>query len=156
MEEIRTFLKNLLDESAANLAELERINDDLDIKIKENTRFLDILKKENEEPFSDFSPRNVNYKNGEQIDKLELTTNNQIVEKKNTEIKIDQCKIKIQDIKDMLGKLDSYDNTFSKKKNVIPNNDNSFIKESLDNIISYLPADPIRARIELENLKNNL
>ena len=156
MEEIRTFLKNLLDESAANLAELERINDDLDIKIKENTRFLDILKKENEEPFSEFSPRNVNYKNGEQIDKLELTTNNQIVEKKNTEIKIDQCKIKIQDIKDMLGKLDSYDNTFSKKKNVIPNNDNSFIKESLDNIISYLPADPIRARIELENLKNNL
>ena len=156
MEEIRTFLKNLLDESAANLAELERINDDLDIKIKENTRFLDILKKENEEPFSEFSPRNVNYKNGEQIDKLELTTNNQIVEKKNTEIRIDQCKIKIQDIKDMLGKLDSYDNTFSKKKNVIPNNDNSFIKESLDNIISYLPADPIRARIELENLKNNL
>ncbi len=156
MEEIRTFLKNLLDESAANLAELERINDDLDIKIKENTRFLDILKKENEEPFSDFSPRNVNYKNGEQIDKLELTTNNQIVEKKNTEIRIDQCKIKIQDIKDMLGKLDSYDNTFSEKRNVIPNNDNSFIKESLDNIISYLPADPIRARIELENLKNNL
>ncbi len=156
MEEIRTFLKNLLDESAANLAELERINDDLDIKIKENTRFLDILKKENEEPFSEFSPRNVNYKNGEQIDKLELTTNNQIVEKKNTEIRIDQCKIKIQDIKDMLGKLDSYDNTFSKKRNVIPNNDNSFIKESLDNIISYLPADPIRARIELENLKNNL
>ncbi len=156
MEEIRTFLKNLLDESAANLAELERINDDLDIKIKENTRFLDILKKENEEPFSDFSPRNVNYKNGEQIDKLEITTNNQIVEKKNTEIRIDQCKIKIQDIKDMLGKLDSYDNTFSKKRNVIPNNDNSFIKESLDNIISYLPADPIRARIELENLKNNL
>lgn len=156
MEEIRTFLKNLLDESAANLAELERINDDLDIKIKENTRFLDILKKENEEPFSEFSPRNVNYKNGEQIDKIELTTNNQIVEKKNTEIRIDQCKIKIQDIKDMLGKLDSYDNTFSKKRNVIPNNDNSFIKESLDNIISYLPADPIRARIELENLKNNL
>ncbi|HAQ51141.1 MAG TPA: hypothetical protein DCR12_00030 [Lachnospiraceae bacterium] len=156
MEEIRTFLKKLLDESAANLAELERINDDLDIKIKENTRFLDILKKENEEPFSEFSPRNVNYKNGEQIDKLELTTNNQIVEKKNTEIRIDQCKIKIQDIKDMLGKLDSYDNTFSEKRNVIPNNDNSFIKESLDNIISYLPADPIRARIELENLKNNL
>lgn len=156
MEEIRTFLKRLLDESAANLSDYESHLDDLNVKIKENTRFIEVLKEENDKPFSEFSPRSVNYKNSEQIDKLEKTTNNQIVEKKNLEIKIDQCKIRIQDIKDMLGKLDTDNNSKPRNYNNTSNNDNSFIIDSIDNIISYLPADPIRAKIELENLKNNL
>ncbi len=156
MEEIRTFLKRLLDESATNLSEYESHLDDLNVKIKENTRFIEVLKEENDKPFSEFSPRSVNYKNSEQIDKLEKTTNNQIVEKKNLEIKIDQCKIRIQDIKDMLGKLDTDNNSKPRNYNNTSNNDNSFIIDSIDNIISYLPADPIRAKIELENLKNNL
>lgn len=156
MEEIRTFLKRLLDESAANLSDYESHLDDLNVKNKENTRFIEVLKEENDKPFSEFSPRSVNYKNSEQIDKLEKTTNNQIVEKKNLEIKIDQCKIRIQDIKDMLGKLDTDNNSKPRNYNNTSNNDNSFIIDSIDNIISYLPADPIRAKIELENLKNNL
>lgn len=156
MEEIRTFLKSLLDESAANLSDYESHLDDLNVKIKENTRFIEVLKEENDKPFSEFSPRSVNYKNSEQIDKLEKTTNNQIVEKKNLEIKIDHCKIRIQDIKDMLGKLDTDNNSKPRNYNNTSNNDNSFIIDSIDNIISYLPADPIRAKIELENLKNNL
>lgn len=156
MEEIRTFLKRLLDESAANLLDYESYLDDLNVKIKENTRFIEVLKEENDKPFSEFSPRSVNYKNSEQIDKLEKTTNNQIVEKKNLEIKIDQCKIRIQDIKDMLGKFDTDNNSKPRNYNNTSNNDNSFIIDSIDNIISYLPADPIRAKIELENLKNNL
>lgn len=156
MEEIRTFLKSLLDESAANLSDYESYLDDLNVKIKENTRFIEVLKEENDKPFSEFSPRSVNYKNSEQIDKLEKTTNNQIVEKKNLEIKIDQCKIRIQDIKDMLGKIDTDNNSKHRNYNNTSNNDNSFIIDSIDNIISYLPADPIRAKIELENLKNNL
>ena len=156
MEEIRTFLKRLLDESAANLSDYESHLDDLNVKIKENTRFIEVLKEENDKPFSEFSPRSVNYKNSEQIDKLEKTTNNQIVEKKNLEIKIDQCKIRIQDIKDMLGKLDTDNSLKPRNYNNTSNNDNSFIIDSIDNIISYLPADPIRAKIELENLKNNL
>lgn len=156
MEEIRIFLKRLLDESAANLSEYESYLDDLNVKIKENTRFIDVLKKENDEPFSEFSPRNINYKNAEQIDKLEKTTNNQIVEKKNLEIKIDQCKIRIQDIKDMLVNIDKGSNNNSANNIKNSNNDNNSIKDSLNNIISYLPADPIRAKIELENLKNYL
>ena len=156
MEEIRAFLKRLLDESATNLSEYESHLDDLNVKIKENTRFIEVLKEENDKPFSEFSPRSVNYKNSEQIDKLEKTTNNQIVEKKNLEIKIDHCKIRIQDIKDMLGKLDTDNNSKPRNYNNTSNNDNSFIIDSIDNIISYLPADPIRAKIELENLKNNL
>ena len=156
MEEIRTFLKRLLDESAANLSDYESHLDDLNVKIKENTRFIEVLKEENDKPFSEFSPRSVNYKNSEQIDKLEKTTNNQIVEKKNLEIKIDQCKIRIQDIKDMLGKLDTDNISKPRNYNNAPNNDNSFIIDSIDKIISYLPADPIRAKIELENLKNNI
>lgn len=156
MEEIRTFLKRLLDESATNLSDYESHLDDLNVKIKENARFIEVLKEENDKPFSEFSPRSVNYKNSEQIEKLEKTTNNQIVEKKNLEIKIDQCKIRIQDIKDMLGKLDTDNNSKPRNYNNTSNNDNGFIIDSIDNIISYLPADPIRAKIELENLKNNL
>ena len=71
MEEIRTFLKRLLDESAANLSDYESHLDDLNVKIKENTRFIEVLKEENDKPFSKFSPRSINYKNAEQIDKLE-------------------------------------------------------------------------------------
>lgn len=156
MEEIRTFLKRLLDESAANLSDYESHLDDLNVKIKENTRFIEVLKEENDKPFSEFSPRSINYKNAEQIDKLEKTTNNQIVEKKNLEITIDQCKIRIQDIKDMLGKLDKNNNINPTNSIISSDSDSSHIIDSLDNIISYLPADPIRAKIELENLKNNL
>ena len=56
----------------------------------------------------------------------------------------------------MLAELDDYnsDTKFVEKIVEIENVDN--IKDSLNTIISYLPSDPMRAKIELENLKNNL
>ena len=56
----------------------------------------------------------------------------------------------------MLGKLDKNNNTNPTNSIISSDSDSSQIIDSLDNIISYLPADPIRAKIELENLKNNL
>ena len=52
MEEIKKFLNELLDETTNKIVDTELKIDELDIKIKENSRFSEVLKKENEPPFS--------------------------------------------------------------------------------------------------------
>lgn len=156
MEEVKKFLDELLDETTSRLVDLDLQIDDLDIKIKENNRFSEVLKKENEAPFSEFSPRNIINKNLKEVEKLDSSTEELSNQMSAMETERKKLQEQSDRIVDMLAELDDYnsDTKFVEKIVEIENVDN--IKDSLNTIISYLPSDPMRAKIELENLKNNL
>ena len=152
MEEIKKFLSELLDETTNKIVDTELKIDELDIKIKENSRFSEVLKKENEPPFSEFSPRNISNRNLEEVKKIDNDTEGMSSELNNLKIEKNNLQKRSDRIVNMLAELDDYnsDTKFVEEENV----DN--IKDSLNTIISYLPSDPMRAKIELANLRNNL
>lgn len=156
MEEIKKFLNELLDENTRRLADIDVSINDLDIKIKENARFSEILKKENEAPFSEFSPRNISNKNLEEVKKLDLV--NDELDKELHFLRKE--KINLQSKNDriitMLAELEEYNPIPKSEEKIIEKNNKDSIRDSLDNIISFLPSDPMRAKIELANLRNNL
>lgn len=156
MEEVKKFLDELLDETTGKLVDLDLQIDDLDIQIKENNRFSEVLKKENEAPFSEFSPRNIINKNLKEVEKLDISTEE--LSNKLSALKKDKQNLQERSDKivDMLAELEDYnsDTKFVEKIVDVENIDD--IKDSIDNIISFLPSDPMRAKLELENLKNNL
>ena len=156
MDEIKKFLDELLEEISNRLVDIELQLDDLDIKIKENSRFSEVLKKENEVPFSEFSPRNIVNKNLKEVDKLDKVNEGLNVEFHNLHEEKVLLQTRSDRICNMLAELED----FNPDKNVAPENnevvDVDSIKESLNNIISFLPSDPMRAKIELANLRNNL
>lgn len=156
MEEVKKFLDELLDETTGKLVDLDLQIDDLDIQIKENNRFSEVLKKENEAPFSEFSPRNIINKNLKEVEKLDISTEE--LSNKLSALKKDKQNLQERSDKivDMLAELEDYnsDTKFVEKIVDVENVDD--IKDSIDNIISFLPSDPMRAKLELENLKNNL
>lgn len=156
MEEVKKFLNELLDEISNRLVDIELQLDDLDIKIKENSRFSEVLKKENEAPFSEFSPRHIINKNLKEVDKLDKDTEVLNEELNNLLLEKDFLKKRSDRICSMLTELDNYNPSSEApaKKDVVENVDS--VKDSISNIISYLPSDPMRAKIELANLRKNL
>lgn len=156
MEEIKKFLDELLDETTNKIVDTELKIDELDIKIKENFRFSEVLKKENEPPFSEFSPRNINNKNLEEVKKIDNDTEGMCSELDNLKIEKTKLQKRSDRIVNMLAELDDYNSDTKFVEKIVKVEDVDDIKDSIDNIISYLPSDPMRAKIELENLKNNL
>jgi len=156
MEEIKKFLDELLDETTNKIVDTELKIDELDIKIKENSRFSEVLKKENEPPFSEFSPRNINNKNLEEVKKIDNDTEEMCSELDNLKIEKNKLQKRSDRIVNMLAELDDYNSDTKFVEKIVEVEDVDDIKDSIDNIISYLPSDPMRAKIELENLRNNL
>lgn len=156
MEEIKKFLDELLDETTNKIFDTELKIDELDIKIKENSRFSEVLKKENEPPFSEFSPRNINNKNLEEVKKIDNDTEGMCSELDNLKIEKTKLQKRSDRIVKMLAELDDYNSDTRFVEKIVEEENVDNIKDSLNTIISYLPSDPMRAKIELANLRNNL
>ncbi len=217
MEELKNFLSRMLDDLTAQIDELKSKLDEVNIKIKEDTRFLDMLKEENDKPFSEFSPREYNYVNEEKIEKLDKVIAGELITKDNLDKDIEELQDKIDELVMIIGQVDvlEIENSFTEvstdnysenpssdiSKNIPENsisessiNDSENIsieenitdadvikadsgstiidvnskeifdkssssedvKSKLDTILSFLPSDPMRARTELQNLRDNL
>ena len=139
-EFLSTYREELISEKSDVEAGLEAIR----TRLLESEKFLDVIKEETEEVFTDFTPRNINSKNQARIDE--------------TEAEIHDYKDQIEALEIRLSKIDSRLKETSaaiheaKSLRQRTGRDVSVEKDVLLNIISYLPADPIRAKIELENL----
>lgn len=156
MEEIKKFLNELLDETTNKIVDTELKIDELDIKIKENSRFSEVLKKENEPPFSEFSPRNISNRNLEEVKKIDNDTEGMSSELNNLKIEKNNLQKRSDRIVNMLAELDDYNSDTKFVEKIVEEENVDYIKDSLNTIISYLPSDPMRAKIELANLRNNL
>ena len=164
MNEIKEYLESLLDDFNGNMIDLKKEMEDLDLQLKENERFVTLLKEENDKPFSEFSPRDTNVNSEEKIKELEELIKKETTEKENLRTYIDQVQDKIDELLLMIGKMEIYevDNNTSSKEAINSSSDNNHpsktdvVKSNIDTILGFLPADPMRAKVELENLKSNL
>ena len=165
MNEIKEYLESLLDDFNGNMIDLKKEMDDLDLQLKENIRFVNLLKEENDKPFSEFSPRDTNVNSEDKIKELDELVDKQTTEKENLQTYIDQVQDKIDELLLMIGKMEIYeiDNNAPSQKETdnSSSNDNhpsknDVVKSNIDTILGFLPADPMRAKIELENLKEKI
>lgn len=157
--QILDFLMKLQDEYLADLIEYKDNLDTINIKIKENTKFVELLESENEQPFSEFTPRRLEYKNKNEIDNINNIITGLENEKSQIEKSINELENKLSELKEVVVSSNSIINN----KSIISNNtdmDNNVdilsLKEDIKLIASYLPADPLRAKIELENIQKKL
>lgn len=155
------FLKNLYLELLQKKSELEIEKNNLEIKLNENEKYIRLLKKEEEESFDAFSPRNQNQdlrKNIESFEKkkeLLLQRENEIgftLQEVNERIKeFDIIFRESKEEKDFLQK-------YAKQKKMIRKlqkryrKDISFINSKLDFCYQIIDVDVKRCKSELFNL----
>ncbi len=125
------------------------LNEDYELllsKIKENEKFLQLLIDENKSFFTDFSPREMQYKNKDRVEEVEKLLDNLKNNKSDLENKLFEIDNRIHEVNLVID---------STKENVQeePQGD---IKSKLKNITSYILSDPNRAKIELDNLISKL
>lgn len=152
---LQDLLNSYEEELHNNQFEKKEELDFVSTKISETEKLLELIKSENEDVFTDFTPRTISLKNA---DKIEELTNE--LEK----LKSDKTTL-LQDIgfiDSRLRELKSAMNEISSFVDVVPNSSKNVSRETLSCtsisrdklhlVLSYLPQDPIRAKIELENL----
>lgn len=150
-------LKNLSDSYTADLLSAEEELDMVSTRLREERKFLKMLIKDEGESFNEFSPRS----NTEDTGKI-AETRAQIdeLEKRQSEINIsiDVSRKKLSDLKTAREELSHIlkGNTVGKKelekRQTADEETYHELLYKLKNISSYLPADPLRAKIELQTL----
>ena len=172
-----TLINTLFDEKH----QLEKKNTDMENRIKEIDRFIEILEEKNDTSFESFTPREVNSKNKEMIRELEQ-------EKKNLQKDLIDVKQKIKENEKSREEFDSMiaymkdqeleqkekQKLEQKKKNVSHEKSIEFeeqlskinkVFQKANSALQFIDVDPMRAKIELrlllqqlekqiENLKN--
>ena len=132
---------------------------DLQNKKKEDEKFLQLLKQDNDSVFTEFSPREVNYKNQIQIQDLELTLSSLQKEMDGLERQRQQLDDRIQEIDQLFvneGDFHMKSTNDSSAQYFISAGDitsKEELIEVIDRIDSYILSDPMRAKMELLELR---
>lgn len=138
------FLRSYKDELISEKATVEEGLDAIRTRLLESQKFLDVVKDETAEVFTDFTPRNINSKNQERIDETEAEIADYEEQISAMELRLSNIENRLNETTEAIREAETFRQRTGKEVSVD--------KDILINIISYLPADPMRAKIELENL----
>lgn len=138
------FLKSYKKELVSKKESLEVDLENTRTKLLESEKFLVVVKEESEEVFTEFTPRNINAKNQKIIDETEQNIIDQKKYIDDMESEVNDLNSRIKVITEATREAQALRQRTAKSVSVE--------KDVLMNIISYLPADPMRAKVELENL----
>ncbi len=138
------FLKSYKEELLNEKTTVEEALDALRTRLLESQRFLSVIKEETEEVFTDFTPRNINSKNKERIDETEAEIADYEKQISAMELRLSNIEKKLASAHDAIAEASGY---LSRS-----NKDITISKDELIMILSYILADPMRAKIELEQL----
>ena len=138
------FLKSYKKELVSKKESLEVDLENTRTKLLESEKFLVVVKEESEEVFTEFTPRNINAKNQKIIDETEQNIIDQKKYIEDMESEVNDLNSRIKVITEATREAQVLRQRTAKSVSVE--------KDVLMNIISYLPADPMRAKVELENL----
>ena len=136
------FLKSYEDELRAEKTEIEDGLDAIRTRLLESERFLDVIKEESAEVFTDFTPRNINSKNKERIDETEAEIVDYTEQISAMELRLQNLEGRLKQTHDAILEASSF--TTRSAKNV------SIPKDDLMKILSFILSDPMRAKMELE------
>lgn len=147
---IKEFLEKYQEDMNAHKIEIEEDYDLLLTKIKENEKFLQLLKDENDAVFMEFTPRDVNIKNKDRIEEIEKQLFDLQDEKEKIEKEINHTKKRIVEVQSIIHEM-------QRKSSVSETENNKYIDKEkiikdLHNISGFIVLDPTRAKMEIDNL----
>ena len=154
---INDFLRKYQEELITQKIQLKEDMDLLETKIKEETKFLNLLEESNESYFVEFTPRDINEKNNKKAEEV----------RENLKVLNSEMDDKIKKMRFFDGRLVELNalltNTVAINKpasvNKIPskvNNNSSDLINKLKAIKDVIVLDPYKAKIELENIISDI
>ncbi len=152
---VKEFLNRYDQELQTSRLEKTENLDLINTKILETQKLLKLMESETEEVFTDFTPRTVYSKNADKIEELNEELQNLHSEKEELENAIKLIDSRLSELHSSLEEIDSFGEIVPpNEKNVSRETSSStyISKDKLHLVLSYLPQDPMRAKIELENL----
>ena len=142
-----------------DLKEKKKSLEDVEVKISETEKMIQLISEENQGFFTDFTPRPVAEKNADKLEELNQTLDSLTEEKKSIDDEITFMEKRIREVRESRYELTSSPSSSQKSspedsQNVSRETSCSVLldKDKLHLVLSYLPQDPMLAKIELENL----
>ena len=149
-EFLNTYEKELDEDLLQKNHELEEIV----VKIHETEKMLKLIQEENQGLFTEFTPRPVTEKNADKIKELTMTLGEYLEKKTDCEDRIIFLEGRRKELRLARKELESSPESVTDSLNVSRETSCSVSVpvDKLHLVLSFLPQDPIRAKIELESL----
>lgn len=153
---VNDFLKRYQEELISEKIQVKENIDLLELKIKEENKFLNLLLESNETYFKEFTPRDINAKNTKKAEEISEYINQLQAQVDFKNQQLDFYNERISEINNLLSDTSNInkevDNDFSNNKNI----DRNALIKTLNDIKNIVLLDPQRAQIELENLISSI
>ena len=154
---VNDFLRKYQEELITQKIQLKEDMDLLETKIKEETKFLNLLEESNESYFVEFTPRDINEKNNKKAEEVRLNLkdlNSQMEEKIKKMRFFDG---RLVELNALLTNSVAINKPSSTNKTVNPvRNNSSDLINRLNNLKDVIVLDPYKAKIDLENIISDI
>lgn len=154
---VNDFLRKYQEELITQKIQLKEDMDLLETKIKEETKFLNLLEESNESYFVEFTPRDINEKNNKKAEEVRLNLkdlNSQMEEKIKKMRFFDG---RLVELNALLTNSVAINKPSSTNKTVNPvKNYSSDLINRLNNLKDVIVLDPYKAKIDLENIISDI
>lgn len=154
---VNDFLRKYQEELITQKIQLKEDMDLLETKIKEETKFLNLLEESNESYFVEFTPRDINEKNNKKAEEVRLNLkdlNSQMDEKIKKMRFFDG---RLVELNALLTNSVAINKPSSTNKTVNPvRNNSSDLINRLNNLKDVIVLDPYKAKIDLENIISDI
>lgn len=154
---VNDFLRKYQEELITQKIQLKEDMDLLETKIKEETKFLNLLEESNESYFVEFTPRDINEKNNKKAEEVRLNLkdlNSQMDEKIKKMRFFDG---RLVELNALLTNSVAINKPSSTNKTVNPvRNNSSDLINKLNNLKDVIVLDPYKAKIDLENIISDI
>lgn len=154
---VNDFLRKYQEELITQKIQLKEDMDLLETKIKEETKFLNLLEESNESYFVEFTPRNINEKNNKKAEEVRLNLkdlNSQMDEKIKKMRFFDGRLVELNALLTNSVAINKPSST-NKTVNPVKNNSSDLINR-LNNLKDVIVLDPYKAKIDLENIISDI
>ena len=154
---VNDFLRKYQEELITQKIQLKEDMDLLETKIKEETKFLNLLEESNESYFVEFTPRDINEKNNKKAEEVRLNLkdlNSQMDEKIKKMRFFDG---RLVELNALLTNSVAINKPSSTNKTVNPvRNNSSDLINKLNNLKDVIVLDPYKAKIDLEKIISDI
>ncbi|PHU40607.1 hypothetical protein CSX00_05220 [Pseudobutyrivibrio ruminis] len=154
---VNDFLRKYQEELITQKIQLKEDMDLLETKIKEETKFLNLLEESNESYFVEFTPRDINEKNNKKAEEVRLNLkdlNSQMDEKIKKMRFFDGRLVELNALLTNSVAINKPSST-NKTVNTVKNNSSDLINR-LNNLKDVIVLDPYKAKIDLENIISDI
>ena len=152
------FLQSLQEKFTSEKFDKKEELDFIGTKIRETEKFIHLLESENEQPFSDFTPRTVNSKNQNRLNELNQALSDYQSQRDQIVSEIDELerwlsdiRLSIDEVRGMDGSTVPVSHTSDSSGTPNPEGMEVLVKQ-LNKINHFLPVDSMRAKLELTKL----